>query len=395
MSRSEKGARFKRRALRRGYKVDEVDEFIKRCEATLAGELIDEPATAADVRDIVFRTRWGGYDEWQVDLHLDRLERELAELVEGGGTAPRGSNGFPTGTIERVGRSLPQLPPGPSTRNLRDRDFTFDRQSDRIAEREPADDFAESFADLADPRGETRFPDQFRDDDYRDRDFVDHTVVPPMPSRQAPGLAELPPGRGASGSPVIPRALPSSAEPVNAAVVPLEPPPVVSAPPPSSPGSFFPPAPDRVMGATAAMGHVIEATGSASSSSSSETMSATPVSSAAALDPYAGRHGKVDMTMEIPTYGKNVSPFTTDDKARLAELRSGFKPRRFGSGYDSRQVNRLFDAMAAAMDGQSSAEVVHSEFDPSQFGLVQGGFFEEEVENALSEMRELFSRRLG
>ena len=32
------GQRFRRRALRRGYKVDEVDAFLDRVEATLNGE---------------------------------------------------------------------------------------------------------------------------------------------------------------------------------------------------------------------------------------------------------------------------------------------------------------------------------------------------------------------
>jgi len=86
------GDRFRRKALKRGYKVDEVDEFLDRAEATLARRPIGEPLTAADIRDVVFRTRFGGYDEWQVDLHLDRLEKELDELASG--LPPRGSNGF-------------------------------------------------------------------------------------------------------------------------------------------------------------------------------------------------------------------------------------------------------------------------------------------------------------
>ena len=85
------GDRFRRKALKRGYKVDEVDEFLDRAEATLARRPIGEPLTAADIRDVVFRTRFGGYDEWQVDLHLDRLEKELEELASG--LPPRGSNG--------------------------------------------------------------------------------------------------------------------------------------------------------------------------------------------------------------------------------------------------------------------------------------------------------------
>jgi DivIVA domain-containing protein len=79
------GQRFRRRALRRGYKVDEVDNFLDRVEATLAGEQVGAPVGAQEVHDVVFRVRFGGYDEWQVDLHLDRVERQLAEFEDRGG----------------------------------------------------------------------------------------------------------------------------------------------------------------------------------------------------------------------------------------------------------------------------------------------------------------------
>ena len=79
------GQRFRRRALRRGYKVDEVDSFLDRVEATLAGEQAGAPVGAQEVHDVVFRVRFGGYDEWQVDLHLDRVERQLAEFEDRGG----------------------------------------------------------------------------------------------------------------------------------------------------------------------------------------------------------------------------------------------------------------------------------------------------------------------
>ena len=67
------GQRFRRRALRRGYKVDEVDVFLDRVEATLNNERVDAPVRSEEVRDVVFRVRFGGYDEWLVYLHLDRV----------------------------------------------------------------------------------------------------------------------------------------------------------------------------------------------------------------------------------------------------------------------------------------------------------------------------------
>ncbi|MEV5447745.1 DivIVA domain-containing protein, partial [Streptomyces sp. NPDC052644] len=76
------GQRFRRKALRRGYKVDEVDAFLDRVEATLAGQPVGAPVASQEVHDVVFRVRFNGYDEWQVDLHLDRVERQLAELEE-------------------------------------------------------------------------------------------------------------------------------------------------------------------------------------------------------------------------------------------------------------------------------------------------------------------------
>ena len=87
------GQRFRRKALRRGYKVDEVDAFLDRVEATLDGEPVGAPVASQEVHDVVFRVRFNGYDEWQVDLHLDRVERQLAELEERGGVpAGRGAD---------------------------------------------------------------------------------------------------------------------------------------------------------------------------------------------------------------------------------------------------------------------------------------------------------------
>src|SRR5215218_8734193 len=105
MSSASHGQRFRRRAIRRGYKVDEVDAFLDRVEATLNGAAA-APISAQDVHDVVFRVRFGGYDEWQVDLHLDRVERQIAELEER--TAPPG-----VGAQLRAAMSVPGGPPPP------------------------------------------------------------------------------------------------------------------------------------------------------------------------------------------------------------------------------------------------------------------------------------------
>jgi DivIVA domain-containing protein len=283
------GDRFRRKALRRGYKVDEVDDFLERAEATLAGEPVNPPMTAADIRDVVFRTRFGGYDEWQVDLHLDRLERELEDYATG--AAPRGSNGFPSREDNGVTTQIPRIQP---------------------MQAEP---------------------------------------VGPPPMQMAPPQMMPPP------VPVPP--------------MPMGPPPVPMAPPMGQPQA---PAPMQYGDSFA---------------------DSLPPPMPIGYDAYAGRHGKADMTVELPTMGGYVSPFTNEDKARVGELRAGFKPRRFGSGYDAGQVERLFDAVVAMMDGRGSTRVSDSDLDPAQFPLVQGGYFEDEVESALAEVRALFSRRLG
>ena len=273
------GDRFRRKALRRGYKVDEVDDFLDRAEATLAGEPVSQPLTADDIRDVVFRTRFGGYDEWQVDLHLDRLERELEDLAAGG-PVQRGSNGFPS-----------------------------------------------------------------RDDD--------------------------------SATAQIPRVVDRRPEPVQMQM-PAGPPPAAALPPPP----VAPPLPPQQQQPAPVYGDSFA--------------DSLPPPMPIGYDAYAGRHGKADMTVELPTIGGGfVSPFTNEDKARVAELRSGFKVRRFGSGYDAAQVDGLFDAIGATMDGRGGPPVSDSDLDASQFPLIQGGYFEDEVETALSEVRALFNRRMG
>ncbi len=78
---------------------------------------------------------------------------------------------------------------------------------------------------------------------------------------------------------------------------------------------------------------------------------------------------------------------------RIDQLRRTFQLRRFGSGYDRGEVDRLFDGLVGAMSGRNSMQITESELDPQQFSLVPGGYFESEVDQALREIREIIRRR--
>lgn len=312
------GQRFRRKALRRGYKVDEVDAFLDRVEATLAGEPVGTPVTSQDVHDVVFRVRFGGYDEWQVDLHLDRVERQLAELEERGGPG-RGPD--PRASMpERMGPPPERMPPP-----------------------------------MRDDRGMAPIP-------------------PPLPPRPMPAQAGPPPEYGARYD--------------------------------ESTGSFGaygdprggydrPPMPP----ASGGYGMTEER-----------------------FDGFeAGRHGKMDMTAEIRLPerdprgpGLGVPPMAAPPMApsamggpamgghpmsgdpavqRVDQIRRTFQVRRFGSGYDPQQVDRLFDEILAAMTGRGPMPVNENDLDTLRFGLVSGGYFEAEVDAALKEVKEILLRR--
>ena len=120
---------------------------------------------------------------------------------------------------------------------------------------------------------------------------------------------------------------------------------------------------------------------------------------------FGGRRARMDATHEMrldfngsgsgsgtgsgsstPTSG---APVSMSDVQRIDAMRRTFTARRFGSGYDTTQVNRLFDAIIASLSGQSGIPVTEQELDPNQFSLVPGGYFEAEVNQALREVREL------
>jgi hypothetical protein len=109
-----------------------------------------------------------------------------------------------------------------------------------------------------------------------------------------------------------------------------------------------------------------------------------------------GRHGKSDMTTELRMPGNlgGGRPSLGDvDAARVDQLRRTFQVRRFGSGYDRNQVDRLFAGIVEAMGNRTPVPVGANELDPAQFSLVPGGYFEAEVDAALREVRDMLGRR--
>src|SRR5262249_59860423 len=90
-----------------------------------------------------------------------------------------------------------------------------------------------------------------------------------------------------------------------------------------------------------------------------------------------------------PAGGPTIPP----EAIRIDQLRRTFQLRRFGSGYDRVQVDRLFDGIVDAMSGRSNVPVTEAELDPAQFSLVPGGYFEAEVDAALKEVRDILARR--
>jgi DivIVA domain-containing protein len=375
---SSQGQRFRRRALRRGYKVDEVDSFLDRVEATLAGEQVGPPVGAQEVHDVVFRVRFGGYDEWQVDLHLDRVERQLAELEDRrpGNDPMRDSmrGGLTTGSIAGAGmgsRGLESgqgMGPGMGSRGMDPQGMGPGMGSRGI-----------------DPQG-----------------------IGPGPGRMAPPTERLPaPMRDDRMPPQMPQRQPMQPDPYQQQPRYDEPSPYGQPPPqmpPQMPQRGLPPGGGYDQGYDQGGYDGFE----------------------------AGRHGKADMTAEIrmprdqdprggyggpPMGGPQNAPMSGPPMGgtggygppqpqmpppmgepggelyRVDQLRRTFQPRRFGSGYDPMQVDRLFEGILQAMTGRGPMPVPENELDMLQFGLVPGGYFEAEVDAALREVKDILLRR--
>ncbi|GGK89981.1 DivIVA domain-containing protein [Mangrovihabitans endophyticus] len=407
---SSQGQRFRRRALRRGYKVDEVDTFLDRVEATLAGEAVGAPVGAQEVHDVVFRVRFGGYDEWQVDLHLDRVERQLAELEERGGHADgRGMPGGQAGDRMSPGdRMGPGAMPGgmgpggmaPPTERLPAPMRGDERMPMRGDERMPmrGDERMPMRGDERMPmRGDERMP-------MRGDERMPMRGDERMPMR-GDDRAPMPDDRPMSGPPMPQRQQQPQHDPYGR----YDDPAGYGQPPRPGPGGY-------------------------------------DTGSFGAFEP--GRHGKADMTAEIrmpererdrdrgwdgpspmsgpPMPSRPMSAPPTGgmpppagppmgggpggggpgmgppmggqggpggELHRVDQLRRTFQPRRFGSGYDPMQVDRLFESILQAMSGRGPMPVAEEQLDTLQFGLVPGGYFEAEVDQALREVKDILLRR--
>jgi DivIVA domain-containing protein len=337
------GQRFRRRALRRGYKVDEVDAFLDRVEATLAGDPIGAPVSAQEVHDVVFRVRFGGYDEWQVDLHLDRVERQLGDVEERAGgflRTPSRENRLASLREEPLEPRRPSMPPPPMpTRPLAPT---------------PAG------AQMSGPPMMGGYP----------GGMAPPTSGPPMSGTPMRPMSAPP----MSATPMRPMSAPPMSAPMSA---PMSGPPM-SGPPMSGPPMSGPPYGGGYNGGPSRYDQTTFTPGGFGND-------------------FGGRRGRMDMTHEmrfdlngsIPTSGGPASP---SEVQRIDSMRRTFTARRFGSGYDAIQVNRLFDAIIASLSGRSGMPLNETELDPNQFSLVPGGYFEAEVNQALREVRDLVRR---
>lgn len=362
------GQRFRRRSLRRGYKVDEVDAFLDRVEATLAGEPIGDPVTAQEIHDVVFRVQFNGYDEWQVDLHLDRLERQIAEMEE------RGALGRPEPSAEQVA-SVPPPPPMPpqEPRNVPPAPPMPPRPASAAPSRSQYGGYDEptgSFSDGYGVRpGGYDVPQSVGYDVPQGGGYGSGYEASPVPAGR--GLT----GPGGPGAPVGSRPGFGREESFDGFAAgrhsradmtseirmpepdPLGPPrgPVYGAPPPHNPTGPLP------MGGAPAGGRV---TGFPS--------------------------GPISPTAD-PLTGPSTGPL--NDLQFVDKLRRSFQVRRFGSGYDPGQVDRLFDGILAAMAGRGPMPVNPGELDAMRFDLVPGGYYEAEVDAALRQVKDLLRGR--
>ncbi|MFG3300225.1 DivIVA domain-containing protein [Micromonospora chersina] len=368
------GQRFRRKALRRGYKVDEVDAFLDRVEATLAGQPVGAPVASQEVHDVVFRVRFNGYDEWQVDLHLDRVERQLAELEERSG-APGGRGGDPRmadrlGPPMRDDRGLspvpqPPMPPRPMPAQAGP---PADRYGNRYDE--PTGAFAGGYDG---PRG------------------YDAPRGPGGPGPMGPGAPMghggppsrgLPPGPGAYGQDERFDGFEAGRHGRTDMTAEIRMPERDLRDPRGRGPAGPPPLPQQGYGPDQGYGAPDQGYGA-------------PDQGYGAPDQgYGGGPGMPGPPMAgPPMVGPPMAGPPGSDLYRVDQIRRSFQVRRFGSGYDPDQVDRFFETLLGGMQGRNPMPVNPKDLDTLRFGLVQGGYFEAEVDAALKDVQDILLGR--
>jgi DivIVA domain-containing protein len=400
------GQRFRRRALRRGYKVDEVDGFLDRVEATLAGEQSGPPVGAQEVHDVVFRVRFGGYDEWQVDLHLDRVERQLAEMEDRGGRpadpmrdSMRGglntgdirghSGGGNTGDIRSntgdirggmAGRGagmtsgaqagmgnggmgnggMAGMGPGGMGGGMGNGGM-----AGRMApptERLPAPIREDRMQQQQQMPQRQQMPPSDPYGRYDEPSQSPYGQQPQLPQRPGPPPGYDPSGYDTGGFDGFEAGRHGKTDMTAEIRMPQR---------DSDPrGGYGEPDPRGGYGEPDPRGGYGGA-----------PMSGPPMSG----PPMGGGYGGPQLPPPMGEPGGELY--------RVDQLRRTFQVRRFGSGYDPMQVDRLFEGILQAMTGRGPMPVPENELDMLQFGLVPGGYFEAEVDAALREVKDILLRR--
>ncbi|GAA1377853.1 MULTISPECIES: DivIVA domain-containing protein [Catellatospora] len=361
---SSHGQRFRRRAVRRGYKVDEVDTFLDRVEATLNGAPVGPEVRSQEVRDVVFRVRFGGYDEWQVDLHLDRVERQLAELEErpaapGRGAELRAGLGGPTPAPapvpDRMGPPPPPLPTRTPAANAPT--GALPRYEQPRFDEQPS--YAGQSSMGPGPGSQQQAP-----------------VVPPGPQGSFDGFG------GGHGR----------ADMTSEIRMERPQPPRMPEPPRNEPPRVDPYGPSSGFGSVTAQQPVYGGAPQRGGydNDATNTFGAVPPASANPST-YGGGGGFAPPPPPPPA--APAGPAYTGELARVDQLRRTFQLRRFGSGYDPQQVDRLFESVLGSLSGRTGGTVNEGELDAGRLNLVPGGYYEAEVEQALREVRDIVGRR--
>jgi DivIVA domain-containing protein len=363
------GQRFRRRSLRRGYKVDEVDLFLDRVEATLNGDSVNSPVRSQEVHDVVFRVRFGGYDEWQVDLHLDRVERQLADQ-ETGAPAARGPERPAADRMpERIApeRMPERMPPPPSDRPQMQPPVA------PLPTRSPMG----SGMGGPQPAGASGYP-SYNEPTYAPQGSNRQPMPPQGPSQ--PGNYGSPAQNPPQGPPQGPPGYDPSRHGRMDMTTEMRMPDMRSnAAPPSAPPGRPQQSPQG------------DRTGSIPTGPSGLPTREPSGPPPGMTGPSSPGFGGGAPAGPPPSSGGNGAA-SPGEIQRIDQMRRTFQPRRFGSGYDRMEVDRLFEGVIAAMSGRSTMPVKENELDPGQFNLVPGGYFEAEVDQALREVREIFRR---